>query len=210
MNPPNESGYRAAAVSESSDFDWAGVEDPLDEIREDFAALRVPLTAAQAQAVAEWSRRRHSGDEFALTERAVGWIASGRDLKTRAAGSASRRLRETEGQIAARRLGLRAAIVIYELTPHMRNAMPMDRIATVFSVSKSLVQRTVEDFRAVVLHPSVNPLHARRPRALRSAPPLCEWHELLRRDQAQLDLCLVDTGPRMACGCPASGSVPFV
>jgi len=129
-NPKNTPG-----LDEAADFDWAGVEDPLDEIREDFAGFRVPLTAAQAQAVAEWSRRRHSGDEFALTERAVGWIASGRDFKTRAAGSAASRLRETEGQIAARRLGLRAAIVIYELTPHMRNAMPMDRIATVFSVT---------------------------------------------------------------------------
>jgi len=205
-NPQNTPG-----LDEAADFDWAAVEDPLDEIREDFAGFRVPLTAAQAQAVAEWSRRRHSGDEFALTERAVGWIASGRDFKTRATGSAASRLRETEGQIAARRLGLRAAIVIYELTPHMRNAMPMDRIATVFSVSKSLVQRTVEDFRAVVLHPSLNPLQARarmRRASPAGAPPLCKWHELLRREQAQLDLLLIEPGPCMPCGCPAASAIP--
>jgi hypothetical protein len=134
-------------------FDYDAVENPVDIVREDLASAGLVLSAAQAALVHAWSLRQTdtvAAHELTLAERVIGWIASGRELDYRPAGKASRRAAETAQQVATRRLGLRAAVAVKEMTPHMRHAMSVRQIATLWGVSRGEVWMLQKNFRALV------------------------------------------------------------
>lgn len=142
-----------SSAEPSEDFNWSAVEDPAGVLREEFAALGVPLDAVQAAAVLGWlagRERSASGLEATLTERVLGWMASSRDAGFVPGGRGAARPREAPAEILRRRFGLRASVACRVLVPHMRQSLSYRRIGQLYGVGKSEVFRLVADFREQV------------------------------------------------------------
>ena len=89
-----------------------------------------------------------------MIERVLGWVASGRDLDYRGGERSdrwARKVQEDPFAVARRRLGLRAAVAVKVMTPHMRHALTVSQMEDVFGVSRGEVSRVMANFRELVL-----------------------------------------------------------
>ena len=139
-------------------FDWSAVEDPCGVVVEEIEQeCGVVLPRAAAEAVLRWSVRQtraNAAGELTMVERVLGWVASGRDLDYRGGERSDRWARTVEEDpfsVARRRLGLRAAVAVKVMTPHMKNALTVEQMKAVFHVSRGEVSRLTANFRDLVL-----------------------------------------------------------
>lgn len=152
------SDERGREVGPVVGFDWAAVEDPCGVVVEEIEQeCGVVLPRAAAEAVLRWSvkqTRAAAAGELTMVERVLGWVASGRDLDYRGGERSdrwARTVKEDTFAVARRRVGLRAAVAVKVMTPHMRNALTVEQMKAVFRVSRGEVSRLTANFRDLVL-----------------------------------------------------------
>lgn len=137
----------------AEDFPFALLDDPVALAREELeAALRRPVTDAEARALFAWHITRTRADEAAqwnVLERILLWIGGSRPGNYRAAGRGTVRSPETDADRTERRLGLRAAIALAEFVPHGGHRFSTRTLATIFSVSHGEVFRLRQNLREV-------------------------------------------------------------
>ncbi len=140
------------------EFDWGGVEDPCGVVVEEIAAeCGTVLSREAALAVLRWSVKRTraaAAGELSMVELVLGWVASGRELDYRGGQRSdrwARKVQEDPFAVARRRLGLRAAVAVKVMTPHMRHALTVSQMEDVFGVSRGEVSRVMANFRELVL-----------------------------------------------------------
>lgn len=148
---------RRREIGPVTEFDWNGVEDPcgvvIEEIEQECGTV---LSRDTAAAVLRWSvkqTRAAAAGELSMVERVLGWVASGRDLDYRGGHRSdrwARKVQEDPFAVARRRIGLRAAVAVKEMTPHMKHALTVAQMMDVFGVSRGEVCRVTENFRELV------------------------------------------------------------